>query len=62
MLLDDPFSALDIETSRTILERLFGKTGILRQLQSTVLLATSSSMWKIPLNATLSKDTNLDAP
>lgn len=41
-MLDDVLSALDVRTEKVIIERLLGKTGILRQLSSTVILATQT--------------------
>jgi ATP-binding cassette subfamily C (CFTR/MRP) protein 1 len=40
MLLDDVFSALDMNTQETIYSRLFGQHGLLRELGTTVLLVT----------------------
>lgn len=41
MLLDDPFSALDMETSTTIRNRLFGKGGFLEGRNTTLIMTTS---------------------
>lgn len=41
MLLDDPFAALDIETSTTIRNRLFGQGGFLDGRNTTVIMTTS---------------------
>lgn len=48
MILDDIFSALDRPTASKIFFNLFGRDGILRQLQTTVILATHSSLSNIP--------------
>ncbi|OJK04669.1 hypothetical protein ASPACDRAFT_1892879 [Aspergillus aculeatus ATCC 16872] len=40
VLLDDVLSALDTDTKSLILERLFGKRGVFRKLNSTVILIT----------------------
>lgn len=40
ILIDDIFSALDRETSKTIFENLFGDKGMLRKSKSTVILVT----------------------
>ncbi|KAI4721875.1 putative ABC transporter [Aureobasidium sp. EXF-10727] len=42
MLLDDVFSALDVNTEGTIIRRLFGSNGLLRRLRTTVLLVSHS--------------------
>lgn len=42
-LLDNVFSALDSVTKKLIMTRLFGKSGLFRQLNSTVVLATNES-------------------
>ena len=41
--LDDVFSALDNVTKKAIITRLFGKGGLFRQLNSTVVLVTNES-------------------
>lgn len=41
LLLDDVLSALDNVTKKLIIARLFGKSGLLRQLNSTVVLVTN---------------------
>ncbi|KAL3417369.1 ABC multidrug transporter [Phlyctema vagabunda] len=43
LVLDDVFSALDRETEASIIDRLFGDHGILRDRDTTVVLATNSS-------------------
>jgi ATP-binding cassette subfamily C (CFTR/MRP) protein 1 len=40
MVLDDVLSAIDAGTERLVIERLLGRTGLLRRLNSTVILAT----------------------
>ena len=42
-LLDGVFSALDNVTKKVIMTRLFGKSGLFRQLNSTVVLVTNES-------------------
>lgn len=42
MIIDDGFSGLDPETEEIVFTRLFGKTGLLRQLEATVLLVTNA--------------------
>lgn len=46
LLLDDIFSALDRKTKTTIIARLFGVNGLLRKINSTIVLVTHES--KIP--------------
>lgn len=41
LVLDDIFSGLDRQTTSTIFQRLFGKTGLLRRSKSTVIMATN---------------------
>ncbi|KAF4500947.1 Multidrug resistance-associated 1 [Fusarium agapanthi] len=41
-LFDDVFSGLDGQTARTMFENLFGERGLLRQLNTTTILATRS--------------------
>lgn len=43
MLLDDVLSALDANTQATVMSRLFGKSGLLRGLDITVLFVTHAS-------------------
>jgi ATP-binding cassette, subfamily C (CFTR/MRP), member 1 len=43
VLLDDVLSALDARTERLVVDRLFGKNGLLKQLKSTVVLVTHAS-------------------
>jgi ATP-binding cassette subfamily C (CFTR/MRP) protein 1 len=43
IILDDVLSAIDGGTESLIVERLFGKNGILKTLGSTVILATHAS-------------------
>lgn len=38
VLLDDTFSALDSATEEAIIERLLGRTGLFRKLQTTIVL------------------------
>lgn len=40
IVLDDILSAVDARTEQQLIDRLFGKTGLLRRLNSTVILAT----------------------
>lgn len=40
VVLDDVLSAIDARTEKLVVERLLGKTGLLRNLNSTVILAT----------------------
>jgi len=40
MILDDILSAIDAKTESLVVERLFGKAGLLKQLNSTTILAT----------------------
>ncbi|CAI7580971.1 unnamed protein product [Penicillium discolor] len=42
MIIDDGFSGLDPETEEIVFTRLFGKSGLFRQLQTTVLLVTNA--------------------
>lgn len=42
MIIDDGFSGLDPETEEIVFTNLFGKSGFLRQLETTVLLVTNS--------------------
>ncbi|TRX93894.1 hypothetical protein FHL15_005276 [Xylaria flabelliformis] len=42
LLLDDTFSELDGDTERIIFNHLFGSTGLLRQLKTTVVLVSNS--------------------
>ena len=48
MLFDDPFSGLDNRTEKSILQRLFGPTGLLRAWKTTVVVA-SHSVHVLPL-------------
>jgi ABC-type nitrate/sulfonate/bicarbonate transport system ATPase subunit len=43
VLLDDVFSAIDRTTEKHITDRLFGKTGIFRQLGTTVIQVVQDS-------------------
>ncbi|PQE09784.1 ABC transporter protein [Rutstroemia sp. NJR-2017a BBW] len=45
LLLDDTFSGLDGETERTVFDNLFGETGLLRRLKTTVILVSNSSQY-----------------
>ncbi|KAJ9423831.1 P-loop containing nucleoside triphosphate hydrolase protein [Fusarium oxysporum] len=58
-LFDDVFSGLDGQTARTVFENLFGERGLLRQWNTTTVLATQSG-WKISEQSTVSdlKDTD----
>jgi ABC-type multidrug transport system fused ATPase/permease subunit len=40
VVLDDILSAIDSKTETLVVERLFGKSGLLRRLGSTIILAT----------------------
>ena len=40
LLLDDPLSAVDRTTKRTILDRLFGRLGLLNEMGTTVIHVT----------------------
>lgn len=50
MLLDDVFSGLDSKTRATIMKRLFGESGFLKRLGTTVVLVTHSSTFSSPRN------------
>jgi len=43
MVLDDILSAIDARTEQLVVERLFGKAGLLRRINSTIILATHAS-------------------
>ncbi|KAJ5651639.1 multidrug resistance protein [Penicillium longicatenatum] len=43
ILLDDPFSGLDVTTENNIIRRCFGKTGIFSHWGTTIVIATHSS-------------------
>ncbi|KAI0814233.1 putative ABC transporter [Xylaria sp. FL0064] len=45
LLLDDTFSGLDGETEQSIFENLFGATGLIRRLKTTVVLISNSSQY-----------------
>ncbi|GIC92891.1 uncharacterized protein Aud_009366 [Aspergillus udagawae] len=45
LLLDDTFSGLDGETEQAIFDNLFGVTGIIRRLRTTVVLVSNSSQY-----------------
>ena len=45
-MLDDIFSAIDCKTEASIVERLFGTSGLFKKLGSTVILVTHAS--KLP--------------
>lgn len=49
LLLDDVLSALDNVTKKLIIARVFGTSGLLRQLNSTVVLVTNDSKLKRPI-------------
>lgn len=40
LVVDDIFSGLDLRTSNLIIERVFSRNGLVRQLGMTVILAT----------------------
>ncbi|KAB8305120.1 hypothetical protein EYC80_004415 [Monilinia laxa] len=42
LLLDDTFSGLDGDTEQTIFDNLFGSTGLMRRLKTTVILVSNS--------------------
>lgn len=42
MIIDDGFSGLDAHTEEFVFTKLFGKAGLLRQLQTTVILVTNA--------------------
>lgn len=46
VLFDDVLSALDAKTERLVVDRLLGPKGLLRKLESTVLLVTHASMFR----------------
>lgn len=43
-LFDDVFSGLDGQTAHTVFENLFGERGLLRQWNTTTVLATQSGI------------------
>ncbi|KAK7996449.1 hypothetical protein PG989_004489 [Apiospora arundinis] len=45
ILLDDTFSGLDRETEQTLFRNLFGPSGLLRRLRTTVVLASNSAQY-----------------
>ncbi|KAI1347264.1 putative ABC transporter [Xylaria sp. FL0043] len=45
LLLDDTFSGLDGETEQSVFENLFGTTGLIRRLKTTVVLISNSSQY-----------------
>ncbi|KAI1271579.1 putative ABC transporter [Xylaria sp. FL0933] len=45
LLLDDTFSGLDGDTEQSVFENLFGTTGLLRRLKTTVVLISNSSQY-----------------
>ncbi|KAF7943713.1 uncharacterized protein EAE97_005783 [Botrytis byssoidea] len=45
LLLDDTFSGLDGDTEQTIFDNLFGYTGLMRRLKTTVILVSNSSQY-----------------
>lgn len=47
MIIDDGFSGLDPETEEIVFTNLFSKTGLLRQLETTVLLVTNA-IYRLP--------------
>jgi ABC-type transport system involved in cytochrome bd biosynthesis fused ATPase/permease subunit len=47
MVFDDILSAIDAKTEALVVERLFGKTGILKQLGSTTILATHAGEYEV---------------
>lgn len=46
VILDDVLSGLDTSTERHVFHTLLGENGILRQMQSTVLLISSSGQFR----------------
>jgi ATP-binding cassette subfamily C (CFTR/MRP) protein 1 len=40
MVFDDVLSAIDARTEKLVVERLFGKAGLLRRMNSTIVLVT----------------------
>lgn len=42
LLLDDTFSGLDGETEQAVFDNLFGPTGLIRGLKTTVILVSNS--------------------
>lgn len=48
MILDDVLSGLDNSTEDHVFHSLLGKEGILREIQSTVLIVSSSGMFGRP--------------
>ena len=42
VLLDDTFTGLDGDTEETIFDNLFGSTGLIRELGTTVVLVSNS--------------------
>lgn len=45
IILDDVLSALDAKTESNVVNNLMGTKGLFRELGTTVLLITHSSMW-----------------
>jgi ATP-binding cassette subfamily C (CFTR/MRP) protein 1 len=50
-ILDDVLSAIDAKTEAIVVERLFGKSGMLRSLGSTSVLATHAGEYLTALEA-----------
>ena len=53
VILDDAFSGMDAKTALKVSSRLFGKDGLLREDDTTVIIATHSgrpnaAVWKTP--------------
>lgn len=55
MILDDVLTGLDRATEQNILEAVFAPTGILKQLGTTVVLATNSGNLITPLKCHVTK-------
>lgn len=49
LLLDDTFSGLDGETEQTVFDNLFGSTGLIRRLKTTVVLISNSCKFSSPI-------------
>ena len=56
ILLDDVTSGLDAKTGDLVLERLLGANGLLRQLGSTIILATHAGESRLPVEGVVSID------
>ena len=62
VLLDDVLSVLDARTERRIVDRLLGKSGLLRQLRTTVILVTHTSKPEVNLRFPLTESSTLPWP